>query len=72
MEAVKAMIHNQDLPMHLWEKVARTSVYIQFRISHNALGNKTPEEMFTGEKPRVNQLNIFGCPVHLHVQKEKR
>ena len=28
MEAVKAMIHDQDLPMHLWEEAARTTVYV--------------------------------------------
>ena len=29
MEAVKAMIHDQDLPMYLWAEAARTTVYIQ-------------------------------------------
>ena len=42
MEAVKKMIYDQDLPMHLWEEVARTAVYVQNRISHSALGFKTP------------------------------
>ena len=28
MEAVKAMIHDQDLPMHLWTEAARTAVYV--------------------------------------------
>ena len=27
--------------------------------------------MFTGEKPEVSHLNIFGCPMYLHVPKEK-
>ena len=26
MEAAREMIHDQDLPMHLWEKATRTSV----------------------------------------------
>jgi transposase InsO family protein len=29
MEAVKTMIHDQDLPMCLWAKVAKTTVYVQ-------------------------------------------
>jgi transposase InsO family protein len=45
MEAVKTMIHDQDLPMHLWAEVARTTVYVQSRLSHSALGFKTPEEI---------------------------
>ena len=47
MEAVKTMIHDQDLPMHLWVEAARTVVYVQNRLSHSALGFKTPEEMYT-------------------------
>ena len=72
MEAVKTMIHDQDLPMHLWAEAARTTVYVQNRLSHSALGFKTPEEMFTGKKPEVSHLKIFGCPVYVHILKEKR
>jgi hypothetical protein len=28
--------------------------------------------MFSGEKPEVNHLRIFGCLVFVHVPKEKR
>ena len=48
MEAVKTMIYDQDLPMHLWEEATRTAVYVHNRISHSALGNNSPEEMFFG------------------------
>jgi hypothetical protein len=72
MEAVKTMIHDQDLPMHLWEEVARTTVYVQNRLSHSALGFKTLEEMFSGKKPEVSHLKIFGCLVFVHILKEKR
>jgi hypothetical protein len=72
MEAVKTMIHDQDLPMHLWAEAARTTVYVQNRLSHSALGFKTPEEMFSGKKPEVSHLKIFGCLVFVHILKEKR
>jgi hypothetical protein len=72
MEATKAMIHDQDLPMHLWAKVAWTIVYVQNISRCCVVGNKTPEEMFTGEKPEVSHLRIFGCPVHVHAPKDKR
>ena len=42
MEVVKAMIHDQYLPMYLWEEVARIIVYVQNIISHSALGNTNP------------------------------
>jgi transposase InsO family protein len=43
MEAVKTMIHDQDVSMHLWVEASRTTVYVQNRLSHSALGFKTPE-----------------------------
>jgi transposase InsO family protein len=42
MEAVKTMIHDQDLPMHLWAGVEKTTVYVQKKFSHSALGVQDP------------------------------
>jgi hypothetical protein len=58
--------------MCLWAEAAMTVVYVQNRLPHSALGLKTPEEMFTGKKPEVSHLKIFGCPVFIHIPKEKR
>ena len=69
MEAVKTMIHDQDLPMHLWAKAARTTMYVHNRLSHNALGFKTPKEVFSGKKPEVSHLKILGCPMFVHILK---
>jgi hypothetical protein len=53
-------------------KATRTTTYVQTRLSHSALGFKTPEEMFTGKKPEVSHLKLFGCLVFVHIPKEKR
>jgi hypothetical protein len=39
---------------------------------HKTLRNMTPEEAFTGVKPEVGHFRIFGCPIYIHVPKEKR
>ena len=72
MEAVKTMIHDQDLPMHIWTEAIITIVYVHNRLSHSELGFKTPEEMFSRKKPEVSHLKIFGCPVFVHIPKERR
>ena len=72
METVKAMIHDQDLPMYLWEEAARTTVYVHNRIFHIALGNKTQEDIFSKENTKVSHLKIFGCLVYIHIPQEKR
>ena len=58
--------------MCLWAEATMVAVYVQNRLSHSALGLKTPEEMFTEKKPEVSHLKIFGCPVFIHIPKEKR
>ena len=72
MEAAKAMLHDQDLPMHLWAEAARTTVYVKNHTTHRVLENNTPEEVFSGKKPKFSHLIIFGYSVYIHIPKEKR
>ena len=58
--------------MSLWENATNTSVYVQNISPHQVFENKTPEEAFTGVKPDVCHLRIFGCSVYIHIPKEKR
>ena len=71
MEAARAMLHDQDLPMHLWAEAARTVVYIQNCTPHKVFKNKTPEEVFFSKKLKVSHLRIFGCLVYIHIQKKR-
>ena len=72
MEFARAMLHDEDIPMHVWAEAARIVVYVQNRTPHRVLENKTPEEVFFGKKEKVSHLKIFGCPVYIHIPKEKR
>jgi hypothetical protein len=66
------MMYDQNLPLSLWAEAVSTAVYIQNRCPHKALEAKTPEEVFTGIKPSVDHLRIFGSPIYIHIPKEKR
>lgn len=72
VESAKVMIHDQNLHSSFWAEASRTAVYIQNRCPHNILGNKSPEEAFTRVKPDISHLRIFGCPVYIHIPKDKR
>ena len=63
------MLHDQDLPMHLWEEASKTAVYVQNCTPHRVLKNKTPEEVFFGKKLEVSHLRIFSCLVYIHIPK---
>ena len=66
------MMQYLDLPTSIWAEAVGTAVYAQNKCPHFILGDETLEEKFTGVKPAVEHLRIFGCSVHIHVPKEKR
>jgi hypothetical protein len=45
---------------------------VQNIFSHSELGFKTLEGMFSRNKPEVIHIKIFGCPIFVHIPKEKR
>jgi hypothetical protein len=71
-ETVKSLLNDQGLSMFLWGEAAMTAIYVQNRSSHRILKDMTPEESFSGKKPNVENLRIFGCHVYSHILKDKR
>jgi hypothetical protein len=72
VEATKAMIHDQSLPMFIWAEASMITVYVQNKSPFKILKNITPEEAFTGVKPEVVHFRRSRCLVYIHVPKEKR
>ena len=58
--------------MHLRVEVCNIVVYVKNHCPHRVLGMSTPEEAFTGKKPYISHLKIFGSPVYIHVTKDAR
>ena len=67
-----AMLHDQGLPIHLRAEACNTAVYVQNRCPHRILGMSTPKEAFSGKRPDISHLRIFGSPVYIHVTKDAR
>lgn len=72
VEAARAMLYDQDMPNFLWAEAYNTTVYVQNRIPHRALGKITSESVFTGKKPKVSHFRIFWSLAYCHVPEEKR
>eukprot|EP00253_Pinus_taeda_P009687 PITA_09687 len=68
----KAMLHDQGLPLFLWEEACNTAVYLQNNSPHRAMGHMTLEEAFFGKKPGIGHLRIVGCITYSYIPKEKR
>ena len=72
VEATRAMLYDQDTTKFLWAEACNTTVYVQNRVPHRALGKVTPESVLIGSKPEVNHITIFGNMVYCHIPNEKR
>eukprot|EP00253_Pinus_taeda_P029909 PITA_29909 len=66
------MLHDQGLPLHLWAEACNTAVYVQNRCPHKILGMSIPEEAYSGKRPDISHLRIFGSPIYMHVTKDAR
>jgi len=64
---VRAMLHDQGLPLRLWVDACNTVVYVQNRSPHPILEMKTLEEAYFGKRLDVGHFWIFGSLVYFHM-----
>jgi hypothetical protein len=73
VEKARCLLFDAHLEKRFWAEAVNTAVYVKNRSPTAGLsGNTTPYEMWTGRKPNVGHLRIFGSPVMVHVPKQKR
>ena len=72
MERVRGMLTQSSMDKRYWGEALRTATYLLNRSPTTACENKTPYEIFTGRKPDLRHLRIFGCWAWAHIPKEKR
>jgi len=69
VEMARTMLRHKDVDQDLWADAIKTAVYIKNRVTSRALPvGKTPHELWTGNKPDVSHMRVFGstCWVVLH------
>ena len=73
MDMVRAMLYHAKAPGWMWEDALHHAVYIRNRCTTS--GNKehkTPEEVWSGHKPSLKHIHVFGCNAYVHVQDDRR
>jgi hypothetical protein len=59
------MLHGTNLQYSFWAEAINTTMYIRNRCISKALGtDTTPEELWTGTKPEIDHLHVFGCDAY--------
>nr|KYP56903.1 Retrovirus-related Pol polyprotein from transposon TNT 1-94 [Cajanus cajan] len=64
-DMVRSIISHSSLPESLWGEALKTAVYILNRVLSKAI-NKTLYELWTGKRPSLKHLHIWGCPAEAH------
>jgi hypothetical protein len=49
-----------------------TACYLVNRSPSSMLDDKTPQEVWTSNKPSLTHRKVFGCDANVHVPKEKK
>ena len=70
-ESGRSMLFDADLATKYWGEAIVTACYLQNRLPTRAT-DKTPYEMWNGEKPDLQHIRVFGSKAYAHVPKEKR
>eukprot|EP00253_Pinus_taeda_P016903 PITA_16903 len=71
MERARSMLSGARLGQEFWTEAVETSCYLVNRSPSSELEDKTPQEIWTGKKPSLSHLRVFGCDAYVHVPKEK-
>eukprot|EP00253_Pinus_taeda_P022311 PITA_22311 len=72
MERARSMLSGARLGQEFWAEAVDTACYLVNRLPSSALEDKTPQEVWTGKKPSLSHLRVFGCDAYVNVPKENR
>lgn len=72
VEASRTMLKARNLPAHLWAEVTAAAVYTMNRTGQSRIGGScTPYELWTGKKPDLRHMRVFGFDAYAYVPKQK-
>ena len=72
LEAVRSMLVGAQLSQGFWAEALTTAVYLRNRSLTKSVNGSKPYEAWSGRKPAVIHLKVFGCVTYAHIPKEER
>jgi hypothetical protein len=72
VEMARSMLHAQNLKKSLWAEAVVNAAYTRNRWPLRALPSITLEEAWSGRKPCISHMRVFGCIAYAMVPDEKR
>ena len=72
IESVRTMLADSKLLHTFWAEVLATSVYLRKCSPTKAVETMTHYEAWSGAKPDVSFIRVFGCSAYAHIPKVER
>ena len=72
LEMARSMLKSKEMPKELWAEAVDCAVYISNRCLTKSIDGKTPQEAWSGRKPNVSHLRVFGSIAYAHVPDQRR
>lgn len=67
LEKARCMLVEAALPYRFWAEAISTACYLSNRSPKRCLGGRTPEELWTGHKPDLSHLRVFGSNARAYI-----
>ena len=72
MDVARSMLKTANLPNTFWEEAVATTCYLQNRLPTTTLSSQTPFKKWSGIKPDLSHLKIFGSTTYSYVPDATR
>ena len=67
------MLADAQLPHKFWAEALSTTFFLRnLSFTSTVPGMTTPLQAWSGKKPSVNNLKVFGCAAYSHIPKDER
>ncbi|KAK8499447.1 hypothetical protein V6N12_012501 [Hibiscus sabdariffa] len=67
LDMVRSMMSHSDLPISFWVHALETAAFTLNRVPSKSV-QKTPHEMWTGKRPSMSFMKIWGCKAYVKHQ----
>ena len=66
------MLADAQLPQKFWAEALSTAVFLRKLSFTSTIPGMLPFKAWSGKKPSVNNLKVFGCAAYSHISKDER
>ncbi|NBR24251.1 MAG: transposase, partial [Micrococcales bacterium] len=72
VKIARCLLLAANAPAYLWGYALQHAAVVHNFLPHSLIPDKTPHECWSGRKPDVSRLRIFGCTAHVLLNPDER